>query len=67
MVKAAGRKPFIITQAGGVAPGFGVYDTESKKYRSAANQSALPSYLKNIPLSPAAVAWQKFSPTRPLW
>jgi hypothetical protein len=61
------RKPFIITRVGGLAPGFDVYDTESKKHLHAVDQSALPSYLKNIPLDPAAVAWQKLSPTRALW
>ena len=61
------RKPFIITRAGGVAPGFGVYDTSSKKYGHAVDDSALPSYLKNIPLYPAAIAWQKLSPSRALW
>jgi hypothetical protein len=31
MVKTPGRKPFIITRAGGsVPPGFGIYDTELK-------------------------------------
>jgi hypothetical protein len=61
------RKPFIITRAGGVAPGFDVFDTSSKKYGHAVNQSALPSYLKNIPLYPAAVVWQQLSPARALW
>jgi hypothetical protein len=67
--KAIGwRKPFIIIRDGAVmSPGFGVYDTESKKYLPAVDQSALPSYLKNISLDPAAVAWQKLSPTRPVW
>jgi hypothetical protein len=67
--KAIGwRKPFIIIRDGGLmSPGFGVYDTESNKYGHAVNQGALPSYLKNIPLHPAAVAWQKLSPTRPVW
>lgn len=61
------RKPFIITRVGGMAPGLGVWDTALKKYGHAADQSALPSYLKNIPLDPAAVAWQKLSPARPAW
>jgi hypothetical protein len=61
------RNPFIITRTGGVAPGFDVFDTSSKKYGHAVNQEALPSYLKSIPLYPAAVAWEKLSPTRPLW
>ena len=67
--KAIGwRKPFIIIRDGAVmSPGFGVYDTESKKYLHAVDQSALPSYLKNIPLDPAAVAWEKLSPTKALW
>jgi hypothetical protein len=67
--KAIGwRKPFIIIRDGAViSPGFFVYDTEAKKYLHAVDQSALPSYLKNTPLDSAAVAWQKLSPTRPLW
>lgn len=67
--KAIGwRKPFIIIRDGGVfSPGFNVFDTSSKKFEHAAKHEALPSYLKNIPLYPAAVAWQKLSPTRPLW
>jgi hypothetical protein len=67
--KAIGwRKPFIIIRDGAViSPGFFVYDTESKKYLHAVDQSALPSYLKNVPLDSAAVAWQKLSPTRPVW
>jgi hypothetical protein len=60
------RKPFIVTRTGSVAPGFDVYDT-SKKDGNAVHHSALPSYLKNIPLYPAAVAWEKLSPTRALW
>jgi hypothetical protein len=57
MVKTAGRKPFIIIRDGAViSPGFSVYDTASKKYGHAVNDSALPGYLKNIPLSSAAVA-----------
>lgn len=67
--KAIGwRKPFIIIRDGAIlSPGFNVFDTSSKKFEQAANQSALPSYLKNIPLDPAAVAWQKLSPTKPVW
>jgi hypothetical protein len=61
------RKPFIISRTGGVAPGVDVFDTSSKKYVHAVNQEALPSYLKNIPLYPAAGAWQKLNPTRALW
>jgi hypothetical protein len=61
------RKPFIITRVGGVGPGFEYWDTSSKKVGHAPDQSALPSHLKNIPLEPAAVAWQKLSPTRPVW
>jgi hypothetical protein len=66
--KAIGwRKPFIIIRDGAVlSPAFTVFDTESKKYVNG-QHSELPSYLKNIPLSPAAVAWQKLNPTRPLW
>lgn len=67
--KAIGwRKPFIIVRDGAVrSPGFDAYDTESKKYLHAVGQSALPSYLRNISLDSAAVAWEKLSPTRPLW
>jgi hypothetical protein len=67
--KAIGwRKPFIIIRDGGViSPGFTFCDTESKKFGSASNKSGLPSYLKNISINPAATAWEKLSPTRPLW
>lgn len=67
--KAMGwRKPFIIIRDGGViSPGFIYCDTDSKKYGSAPNESALPSYLKNIPLNPATAAWEKLSPTKALW
>ena len=61
------RKPFIVTRVGGVRPGFDVFDTSSKKYAHAVNQEALPSYLKNIPLYPTAVAWEKLTSTRALW
>ena len=66
--KAIGwRKPFIIIRDGAIlSPRFSVFDTESQKYVNGPHE-ALPSYLKNIPLDPAAVAWQKLSPTRPLW
>jgi hypothetical protein len=64
--KAIGwRKPFIIIRDGGViSPGSIFCDTESKKFGSAPNESALSSYLKNIPLSPAAAAWEKLSPKK---
>ena len=61
------RKPFIIHRTGGVAPGVTVYDTESKKGMFAAEQSKLPTYLRNLPLDPASVAWEKLSATRPAW
>ena len=61
------RKPFIISRVGGVAPGFDIIDTSAEKQRQAGHHAALPSYLKNIPLYPAAIAWQKLSPTRALW
>lgn len=64
--KAVGwRKPFIIIRDGAViSPGFNVFDTSSKKYR---HHSELPGDLKNVSLYPAAVAWEKLSPTRALW
>jgi hypothetical protein len=61
------RKPFIMIRTRGWAP-YCVYDTSAEKYiYSFAHESALPSYLKNIPLEPTAVAWEKLSPTRRLW
>ena len=61
------RKPFIVTRAGGAAPGFGVIDTSAEKHRQATNYSVLPGYLRNSPLYPPAVAWEKLSPARRLW
>lgn len=60
------RKPFIVTRTDGVASGFDVYDT-SKKDGHAVHHSELPSPLKNVPLYPAAVVWEKLSPTKPVW
>jgi hypothetical protein len=67
--KAIGwRKPFIIIRDGNlISPGFAFFDTGSNKFGTAPNESALPSYLTNIPLSPTAVAWGKLSSTRPVW
>ena len=62
------RKPFIVSRAGGTAPGFDVFDTSSgKPAGEGMTYWKLPSYLKNIPLHHPAVAWEKLSPTRPLW
>jgi hypothetical protein len=66
--KAIGwRKPFIIMRAGGVLPGFDVIDTSAAKDRQAAHHSVLPGYLRNVPLYPPAVAWEKLSPTKWVW
>jgi hypothetical protein len=67
MTEIGWKKPFIITRAGGVLPGFDVIDTSAAKDRQAAHHSVLPGYLRNVPLYPPAVAWEKLSPTRALW
>lgn len=61
------RRPFIIIRDGNlVRPGYSVVDTSSARSEGAVNKS-LASSLKTIPMYPAAVAWEKLSPTRALW
>jgi hypothetical protein len=56
------RKPFIIIRGGTlIGRDYDVIDTTGVK------QSGSASYLKSVPLYPAAVAWEKLSPTKPLW
>jgi hypothetical protein len=56
------RKPFIIIRDGSlIRRGYSVIDTTGVRH------SESPKYLKTVPLYPAAVAWEKLSPTRPLW
>ncbi len=66
--KAIGwRKPFIIIRDGAVfSPGFDVVDTSTKLGKTV-HHSELPSDLKSIPLYPSTVAWEKLSPTKPVW
>ena len=61
------RKPFIIIRTGGEAPGFDVLNTSSKKSKHFMTESAFPSYVQGIPLSSTSAAWEKLSPTKPLW
>lgn len=57
-----GRKPFIIIRNGSlIGRSYSVVDTTGMRH------SESPNYLKTVPLYPAAVAWEKLSPTRPLW
>jgi hypothetical protein len=56
------RKPFIIYRTGDLKRRSGsVVDTTRMKH------SESPQYLKTVPCYPAAVAWEKLSPTRALW
>ena len=56
------RKPFIIIRSGAVLTrSYDVIDTTSLKHRESAK------YLESVPRYPAAVAWDKLSPTKPLW
>jgi hypothetical protein len=56
------RKPFIIIRNGSlIQRGYSVIDTTGMTHSESAN------YLKTVPRYPAAVAWEKLSPTRPLW
>lgn len=56
------RKPFIIIRSGAVLMrSYSVIDTTGMKHSESAN------YLKTAPRYPAAVAWEKLSPTKPLW
>jgi hypothetical protein len=61
------RKPFIIVRDGSlVGRGYSVVDTSSPTSAGAVNKS-LASHLKTIPRYTPAVAWEKLSPTRPVW
>lgn len=56
------RKPFIIFRDGNlIRRSYSVIDTTGVRH------SESPNYLKTVPVYPAAVAWEKLSPTRPLW
>ncbi len=56
------RKPFIIFRSGDLMrPSYRAIDTTGMKHLESTN------YLKTVPRYPAAVAWEKLSPTRPLW
>jgi len=57
------RKPFIIYRTGDLMRRSGsVIDTTGMKH-----PESPPKYLKTVPCYPAGVAWEKLSPTRPLW
>lgn len=61
------RKPFVLVRDGSlIGRTYNVVDTASARSAGPVNKS-LASSLKTIPLYPAAVAWEKLSPTRPLW
>ena|SRR5688572_26279388 len=61
------RKPFIIVRDGNLlGRGYSVVDTASSRSAGAVSKS-LASQLQTIPIYPAAVAWKKLSPTKPLW
>jgi hypothetical protein len=66
--KAIGwRKPFIIMQDGNLlSPGYNAVSTETQKFVNGPG-SGLPSYLKSVPVYPAAAAWEKLSPTKRQW
>lgn len=65
--EAGWRKPFILVRDGSlISRGYSVVDTSSPKAAGPVNKS-LAGELKTIPVYPAAVAWKKLSPTRPLW
>jgi|GEM_PF-6189060 len=55
------RKPFILYRAGIGGTSVSVCDTTGVRH------SESPNYLKTVPLYPAAVAWEKLSPTKALW
>lgn len=60
--KAIGwRKPFILYRAGIGGTSVSVCDTTGVRH------SESPKYLKTVPRYPAAVAWEKLSPTKALW
>jgi hypothetical protein len=55
-------KPFIVFRNGNlVRPSGGVIDTTGMKHSESAQRH------NSIPRYPVAVAWEKLSPTRPLW
>jgi hypothetical protein len=61
------RKPVILVRNGSlIGRGYDVVDTASARSPGPVNKS-LESSLKTIPMYPAAVAWQKLSPAKPLW
>ena len=66
--KAVGwRKPFIIVQDGNVfSPGHNAVNTETHKFVNGPG-SRLPSYLKSVPVYPAAVAWERLGATKRQW
>ena len=56
------RKPFIIYRKGDLMrPRYAAVDTTRMKHSESAR------YLETVPRYPAAVAWEKLNPTRPLW
>jgi hypothetical protein len=56
------RTPFIIIRNGSlIGRSYSVVDTTGMRH------SESPNYLKTVLLYPAAVAWEKLSPTRALW
>ena len=56
------RKPFIIYRKGDLMrPSYAAVDTTRMKHSESAQ------HLNSVPRYPAAVAWEKLSPTRPLW
>jgi hypothetical protein len=56
------RKPFIIYRKGDlIRPRYASVNTTRMKHSESAR------YLETVPRYPAAVAWEKLSPTRPLW
>jgi hypothetical protein len=56
------QKPFIIYRTGDLMRRSGsVIDTTGRKHSKA------PKFLQKVPCYPAAAAWEKLSPTRPLW
>jgi hypothetical protein len=56
------RKPFIIFRNGNlIRPSGSVIDTTGMKHSESAQ------YLNSVRRYPAAAAWEKLSPTRPLW
>jgi hypothetical protein len=61
------QKPFILIRDGDLMRrGYSVVDTSSDRSAGPVPKS-VASYLKTIRIYDPAVAWQKLSPTRPLW